>query len=198
MVFTKSGFVAGMTVGGGLVLGGLALGGQAPALSDEASFKTITTQEIRLTDRLGRDTYISLGSSDLGGHIKLYSAEGVEVMTLGVAELPKPIVSDEAPPEEQSEAGMEPKPIFAGTIDLRSSEGELLMRHGGTRAGGEITVRNIKGRQVVRLAARSTLDGRFQVLDAGGVPVAEIIGTTQGGLYMSLDRRGKILARLPR
>ncbi|RMH24640.1 MAG: hypothetical protein D6693_09810 [Planctomycetota bacterium] len=196
MAFTMSGFVAGMAVGGGLVLAGLVLGGQAPALSEDASFNTITAQEIRLTDRLGRETYLTLGSSELGGHVALMNAAGAEVMVLGVSELQNPIIDEEAAaaPSEETE---EQTPIYAGTIDLLTDSGTLLMRHGGTRAGGEITVRNILGRRVGRLAARATLDGRFQLLDQGGESVAEIVASTQGGLYLSMDRRGRILARLP-
>ena len=183
----------GMVVGGALVAGGMALGGMSAQDDDVATFKTINAQEIHLTDRRGQKTFLTLRSSELGGHMILYDTQGREMMVFGVTRLPDPKPTNEEPLSPQPA----PEPVFAGVADVRASDGTLLLRQGGALSGGDLTIHNRLGRDAVSIAAHESGNGLITVYDLGGQPVAEINGTTQGGLFQTKDRRGNVLGHLP-
>lgn len=187
------GFVVGMAVGGALVAGGIMLGGMAAQDTGDATFATLKAQQIEIVDRRGRSTYLTLRASDLGGHVSLFDKTGKEVMTFGVTELPRP----EPGPEEQPADTADAPPVYAGVSDIRASDGTLLIRQSGTIFGGVIGVRTRNGRDAVSAGVHETGNGLIVVHDLGGAPVTQILGTPQGGVYISVDRRGNILGRMP-
>lgn len=187
------GFVAGMAVGGVLVAGGIMLGGMAAQSTGDATFSTLKAQRIEIVDRRGRSTYLTLRASDLGGHVSMFDNLGKEVMTFGVTELPKPAPGPEEQPAETADA----PPVFAGVADIRASDGTLLIRQSGTIFGGVIGARSRNGRDAVSIGVHETGNGLIVVHDLGGAPVSQILGTPQGGVYLSVDRRGNVLGRMP-
>lgn len=182
-------FVLGMAVGGVLMGGGMLLGGMAQEGGGDAQFGKLRAQEITLTDYLGREEFMKLRATDSGGMISVFDRNGKEVIAMGVTRLVAP--SGNA----QDEAIENVK--FTGVIDIKTSDNVLLMRHGGNTFGGFSIVKNAQGRDVVSIANRESGDGVIAVHDVGGAPVAVIIGTPQGGVFQSQDRRQNMLGRIP-
>lgn len=185
----KMNFVIGMAVGGVLMGSGIMLGGMAQQSGGDAQFGKLRAEEITLTDYLGRQEFMTLKATETGGLISVLDRHGNEVIAMGVTRLIAPTGNT------QNEA---PETIkFSGAIDFKSSDNTVLLRQGGNKFGGYSSVKNAQGREVVTTAAREEGDGVVGAHDRGGSIVAVMIGTPQGGVFQSQDRRGNVLGRIP-
>lgn len=185
----KSNFVFGMIVGGALIAGGMMLGGMSRQSGGEATFSKISAQEIVLTDERGRQALVSLHASEFGGMISLLDQYGNEVITMGATRL--------IPPDGNENPQSGDVHPMTGVFDITNSDGELLFRTMGDSYGGRMVINNSSGRNVITMASSQSLNGIMAVHDLGGKPVAIVIGTAQGGIFQSQDRRENVLGRMP-
>ncbi len=185
----KSNFVMGMVVGGALIAGGMMLGGMSKQSGGEATFSKISAQEIVLTDERGRQALVSLTATEFGGMISVLDIYGDEVVTMGVTRL--------IPPDGNEDPQSEDEHPMTGVFDINNSDGELLFRTIGNSYGGRMLINNNRGRNVVTMASSQSLNGIMAAHDLGGKPVAIIVGTAQGGVFQSQDRRENVLGRMP-
>lgn len=186
----KLNFVLGMVVGGTLMGGGMLLGGMSTGTGGDASFNKITAQEITLTDYKGRQEFITLKSTEIGGVISVLDRDGNDVMTFGVTRLVAPTGNDQ--PDATSD-----EVKWTGVFDIRTSDNVLLVRNAGNTFGGYIGVNNSQGRNAATMGVQKSLNGVIAANDLGGKTVAIMAGTTQGGIFQSQDRRSNILGRMP-
>lgn len=183
-------FVLGMIVGGALVAGGMLLGGMAQVAGGDAAFGKLTAREITLTDARGRSEVMKFRAAETGGSISVFDVNGKEILTLGATRLVPPTSND--PPLAEEETIM-----YAGTIDVRTSDNILAARTSANTFGGFVAINNLQGRNAATMGVQQSANGVIAVNDLGGTVVAIIAGTPQGGIFRSQDRRANVLGQIP-